>query len=426
MSLILVGPSHIPRIRHALECVGLPKPAEQILYLGDGGFPIWNKDLYDKCCAEFKPGDSILLIAGDFRFGNSVLTDDNCDLTKTCFFNGHTHVKRELCSIENDKLMKNLCLRALAKWKSRFGESIVILHWTLAMRTVKNRLSKLHTDIHGKYEHPTWNIDESVFSQEIPGLESLQSTSELSTCNKLVIDNDLHPSTLGYLYIIANAAFADHNKSLGAAKSIYMAGINSFTAALSNHSLPKCLFAGPSKCLTTILATLPAATQTSLSRLGFDFQKPNALLDLDTIKQYDKIIYLSDEKIPDQGSLKRLASEKPAPFSGMNCQVQVLYWDALATQVMQWRARNQRSAPTGMIERNLAYEIFSLYWNIDKDDFRFEAVDRHVEFGAGGTVTLWGVLETLRTAAGFKDSAIVEKALAAMHAEANRQNLCLP
>jgi len=427
MRLILVGPSHIPRIRHALEVVGLPRPVDEILYFGDGGFPVWKKSVFEQCCNEYRDGDKILLIVADFRFGNSILCDKSCNINDAVFFNGHTHVNRELCTLENDEQMKKLCVKALLKWKERFGDKLIILHWTLAMRTVKNRLSRQHVDSNGKYRHPVWNIDEPVFKTDVAGLSALQTTNELNICNSLTIDNDLHPSTLGYLYIIANTVTANHENSLMLAKTVYMAGINTLSSQLSNKPLQKTLFFGTSKVLNSITNAIPMSSRAALKVAGLEILKQGETLDsIIQIGNVKNLIYISDNVINDQVTLDKCISNIRKELSGItDTKISILFWDAIATQVMQWRARNQRNAPTGLIEKSLAANIFHTFWSGSPSTFEFQSIDRLVEYGAGGAPTFWGILSVLTTAANSTSNGISNAVINSMSISAKNQSLVL-
>lgn len=413
MRLILVGPSHIPRIRHALEVVGLPKPAQTIIYLGDGGFPIWKKSVFDDCCRQYQSGDKIILIAADFRFGNSITKDLPANFEDASFFDGYTHVTRDLCTVKNDNLLKDLCVRSLHSWKSQFGSSLTILHWTLAMRTVKNRLGKQHVDETGKYLHPVWNISESSFSGEVAGLAAVQHAEDLSAYSNLTIDNDLHPSTLGYLYISAISVFGTHDKSLAAAKSIYMSGINHLTSELSRGIHPRTLLFGTSKLLQTIITALPFSSRKSLSEAGLDILNRGEQIDASLAEKYEKLVYLSDQAL-DSCQAVDSANNVLKRLTPIDENVRILYWEALATQVMQWRARNQRGVGTGLVENKLASEIYHTFWKKPSFEFDFKSINRLVEHGAGGSCTLWGVLTILTTSLDCNSFSIAEAALRSM------------
>lgn len=425
MRLILVGPSHIPRIQHALEKVGLPKPVPEIVYLGDGGFPIWKKSVFDQCCKIYQEGDRILLIAADFRFGNSIIDNPPHNLESHNFFDGFTHVKRELCTAENDVALKQLCLRSLNEWKSTFGKSLTILHWTLAMRTVKNRISKQHVNENGIYSHPIWNICDADFATEVAGLANLQHSGDLSTCEKLTIDNDLHPSTLGYLYINAIAANYDHEQSLNKAKSIYMAGVNKLTSELVNKSKSKCLFFGTSKLLQTILSALPINSRKTLSKVGLEFLQPGEQPDSLLAANYDKLVYFSGAVLDSSLSLSNSIKAIKEEFSALHNNVQVLHWETLTTQVLQWRARNQRGAGTGLIEKNFASETYHEFWPKEFAEYSFDTIDRLVEFGAGGSCTFWGILAILTASVDCRTSKLAESVLVSMHQAAKQLHMDL-
>jgi hypothetical protein len=295
------------------------------------------------------------------------------------------------------------------------------------MRTVKNRLSRQHIDSNNKYNHPVWNIDDPIFRMDVSGLSSLQTTHELNIINSLTIDNDLHPSTLGYLYIIANAVTADHEKSLTLAKTVYMAGINSLSANLTKKPTQKYLFCGTSKVLTSLLNVLPISLRTALSAAGIDILAPGEIPESHSQKgQIENLMYITDHKIDDQESLNKCIADIHKKLSDTaSAKISILFWDALATQVMQWRARNLRNAPTGLTEKHLAANTFYAFWPERSPNFDFHLIDRLIEHGAGGAPTFWGVLSILTRAGNTASDDISNAAMDAMRRSAESHSLVL-
>lgn len=427
MRLILVGPSHIPRIRHALEVVRLPRPADEILYLGDGGFPIWKKSVFEQCRTEYRKGDTILLIVADFRFGNSILEDESYNISDSVFFDGHTHVKRDLCTLDNDERMKTLCVNAINGWSKQFGDGLIVFHWTLAMRTVKNRLSRQHIDSQGKYHHPVWNIDDPVFRSDVTGLSALQTSNDLGIFNSLTIDNDLHPSTLGYLYIIAYATTEDHETALSLAKTIYMAGINTLSTKFYSVPPKRCVICGTSKVISSLLKMLPLISRNRLSAAGIDIIAPEEVLQtIISRNDISKILYISSDPISNQEDLTVSIAQINNKIKGsLNVKLDILFWDAIATHVMQWRARSHRNAPTGLIEKKLAANIFRTFWSEPASDFEFQTIDRLIEYGAGGAPTFWGILSILNKTADTPSDDIPNAVMNDMRASAAKNSLVL-
>lgn len=387
MKLFLVGPSHIPRIRHAIENVGIPRPSKEIIYLGDGGYPLWTKSVFERCCTDFQPGDTILLIVADFRFGNSILMSQDNLTIENLFLDGYTHVKKELCTPDNDVKMKKRCLDALLIWKKHFGEDLVIFHWTLAMRTVKNRQARIHINKEGKYTHPTWNINEPAMLGNVNHLEDIQISSELDICNAMMIDNDLHPSSLGYLYINGIVHYRDHNRAIASARSIYMAGLNALTSKLKKLSTQRTLICGNSSALIKLKKAIPLSTLRALSELGIVFRFD--IQDLSTAQElvpFEQIIFLSNRQL-DSGSNQDFTLSSA---SSGTPEIVMFPWDAFATSVMQWRARNHRGLPTGMREKFFASEILHLL-TPQEEPFEFSEFDRVIEHGAGGAPTAWAL-----------------------------------
>ena len=425
MRLILVGPSHIPRIRHALEVVLLPRPTTDIIYLGDGGYPIWNKTVYEKCLNEYRPGDKILLIVADFRFGNGILEETDATLDNNVFIDGHTHVKRELCTPFYDNKMKTHCVRALIAWKKQFGSDLTVFHWTLAMRTVKNRRSKQHI-YNSAYRHPVWNINEHFFNLDVTGLSNVQTCPEpeLNIFDSLTIDNDLHPSNLGYLYISAVSVTADHESALKIAKTVYMAAMNNFASELIRSKSQTCILCGPSDVLAKLRSSIPLSVQKKLLESGISIHEPGPLPSLDKINDVQKIIYISDLSIPDEKTLTESCHKLLKDFpQSIRSNVSILFWNAIAIQTMQWRARNLRNAPTGSIEKTLAAKTFHCFWPEADYAFDYAKIDRMIEYGAGGAPTLWGIIAVISNACGRNTDKVGASTMNAMYTASEKCNL---
>ena len=426
MRLILVGPSHIPRLRHAIEVVGLPRPAEEISYFGDGGFPIWNKSIFQECRKVHRPGDRILLIVSDFRFGNSILTKKSSNTLNEIFIDGYTHVSKDLCTPKIDEKMKERCIQALQIWKHQFGDDLIIFHWTLAMRTLKNRLIKNHTNTDGIYRHPIWNIDKDNLQDNVKGLSELQTSTDLQACESLTIDNDLHPSTLGYFYINAIAVTADHYRSLRIAKSIYMAGLNSLVSSLKTQNSQKTLITGSSNFLKNLIRAIPLSCQKILEAEGISLENTSSPNRVSEDKSYNRIIHISQTKVTNQTTIEEATENILAAYpDNIKTNVSILFWDSLATQVMQWRARKLRNKPTGMIETKHSERIFNLFWNRNDFEFSYREIDRLVEYGAGGVPTIYGIFMVLASLPSTQPSVIVATALSEFNKAATSHNIKL-
>jgi hypothetical protein len=423
MTLVLVGPSHIPRLRHALEIVGLPRPTKEIVYLGDGGYPVWNKEAFDECCEIVSPSDQILLIIADFRFGNSILSNDNVEANGEILQSGHTHIKRELCTVEADHIMKKRCIDAIAIWKHKFGSNLTILHWTLAMRTVKNRILGHHVDSSGVYRHPVWNVDDAAFSEDINELSLIQHDSDLSSYDAFTIDNDLHPSTLGYLYITSYAVIGKHSLASDNARKIYLSGINALISSIAGGPLQGCILCGNSSAISTIKSAMPISARSFLSKLHIEMISPRKgppFTDAAGALTTDRIVFISNSPVSNEQDVSEAEDKILATFATeLRTKVVILFWDALAMRIMQWRARTQRSLKTNSNEQLFVLQLFKKFWRSESQNANFYQLDKLIEYGAGGSPTFWGICQILTQASCINNNGASNSALRAMQIAAN-------
>lgn len=418
MRLIFVGPSHIPRIKHAFEVVKLPCKSSGNLYIGDGGFPIWKKSLMDECLKSYRPGDRVIIIFPDFRFGNKILKS-NFSFERNVFYDGFTHVDRELCSIEHDKKMRELCVKALIEWRKLLGGDLVILHWTLAMRTIKNRINKRYTNSDGVYLHPTWNLTDNDLQGDVYGLSELQTSNNIQLCNMLTLDNDLHPSTLGFLYIANIAVRPDHNIALLRAQKNYMSGMNFLVDKLKKSSTCKAVICGDSILIKFLEKFIPLSIRESLIKIGINIvsSMPSSLnlkeSSVNIILVSKSVINTMDDFEKERRSLlTSIANVKP---------VSIIFWESITKQVMGWRARKSRKIPSQVNDLKISKELFNSVWTSNGGGFSFAELDRFVEYGAGGVPTIWAVMKIIALAYDFdKSSFIADGVMAAMEESFNK------
>jgi hypothetical protein len=238
---------------------------------------------------------------------------------------------------------------------------------------------------------------------DVANLRELQTSDELDICNALMIDNDLHPSTLGYLYINGAALYRDHKLAVASARSIYMAGINALISQFTAHSTAKTLICGDSSAVASLKRAVPLGTLKTLSGLGVELRPE--IKDLGSalqVESVERIIFMST-KILDVGSDEDLAYLRSGPREE---KVTVFFWNTLATLTMQWRARNQRGLPTGLREKMFAKEILGRLLS-SQESFDFNEYDRLIEHGAGGAPTAWALFLILAHTQGPKSAKLL-------------------
>lgn len=196
MKNIIAGPSHVVRMQHAVANRNLAINVNSLEFIGLGGAPTWNPILFNKVKSTYSLGDNVSLIVGDFRFGNSIM-QDGIDIAEA--EKNYINVHREFISPAEDTKMYAYFIRGLENWKSHF-KYLNAIPWTLIMRRAENLSIGIHLDDKGFYQHPSYNEHDVI---------SLYCDKSYLRClsvpyrllNAFYIDSDLHPSTLGYMFL---------------------------------------------------------------------------------------------------------------------------------------------------------------------------------------------------------------------------------
>ncbi len=90
-------------------------------------------------------------------------------------------------------------LKGLDRWKSSYN-GLYVIPWTLIMRRAENLKFSIHINTNMEYRHPVYNDfdlikkycdDDFIKCLSIP----------FNILNDFYIDSDLHPSTLGYMFL---------------------------------------------------------------------------------------------------------------------------------------------------------------------------------------------------------------------------------
>lgn len=196
MKTIIVGPSHVVRWEHAVKSGSIDAPFTGVVFVGLGEAPIWSKELLDKVSNIYNEGDRIIIVMGDFRFGNNVFERPGAN--DELFVTGFRNISKDFINEGNDKFLINKSLEALNFWHARYGDSISVIHWTLVMRSAEDRSKNKYVDSQGTYKHPLYDglriIKESNFSCDI----SPSFYVPPYELHRYYIDDDLHPSPKGY------------------------------------------------------------------------------------------------------------------------------------------------------------------------------------------------------------------------------------
>lgn len=177
-------------------------PLDWKSYIGLGGAPVWHKSLLRRAAEVAGLDGHVVVIVGDFRFGNSVLLEDPTPSEST--LDGFTGIARDAMSVEDDFSMLSRSMRGIAEWNDAFGPRARYVFWDLFGRQVNDRLAGSHI-ANGPYRHPVFNYDEVV--QSLPGFNVIDLAPLLRLpmheVSRLLIDNSNDPSQVGYLLLNA-------------------------------------------------------------------------------------------------------------------------------------------------------------------------------------------------------------------------------
>lgn len=247
---LVIGPSHILRILHQIKYSILPTLPENIVLFGNAGMPIWHPMIEEHL--NNNEYDQILVIVGDFRFGNKIFKG----LPNDKIFG----IDRELINYENDQTLLEKSLVALRYLVNTY-EGVRLLFWDLIIREWRNIINQKYYTNQGIYSHPTWNYNE-ISKEFEPFIISINFLMK-QTKDIITIDSSNHPSIYGYLILykaIQMTRKKEFNESMEnfftTAKEIFLRKINSLplvntllvcddsicrylTKNFNNESLPK-------------------------------------------------------------------------------------------------------------------------------------------------------------------------------------------
>jgi hypothetical protein len=216
----VVGPSHVTRWERLVRIGALPSLPGGMAFIHAPGAPLWDLTLFERAQREAAdPASRVLLVVGDFRFGNGII-GSAAAASADPFASGFSHVDHDKISPVNDQLMLERCQAALARWRQAFGARLRIVHWTLAMRAIVDRKAGRHVDADGRYCHPTWSLA-ALTPPGDPVVPDLGDCLRLppATFAECILDNDVHPSAIGYALIGHLAAGLPLAAALAAAQA---------------------------------------------------------------------------------------------------------------------------------------------------------------------------------------------------------------
>jgi len=243
--LVIAGPSYVERWLDTVSKRVLEPPTKGTSFVGYPAHPVWSPRIWQDVGSVFVPNKSkIIVIVGDFRFGNNICGDKNKGVNFP--FSGDQYgIDRSYISPSYDREMRERCMAALEAYVNAYGAAVKFIFWALAGRQIMDMLLKRHIDQDGKYRHPVWETDHlhSCFSNNIIDLRRLHDQPIADTI-RLFIDDDLHHSFAGYRFLeklsVSGESVADSLRfALGESDSLLAnsIGLGSISGIITGRSI---------------------------------------------------------------------------------------------------------------------------------------------------------------------------------------------
>jgi len=200
----LFGPSHVNRIQKYLNDQILVVNETYFLF-GIAGAPVWNLDFSQKIDELSSSCQRLVVMVGDFRFGNSIIEDIKGGSHQE-LVNNYIGINKKYLDAESSLILKEKCMNAIQKLEERHTGKIYFLFWDLAFRQVLDRLDGKYITNGGKYNHPFFNYSSDVnsvlkTSDHLIDIEYILSIS-MHKARRLIIDRSCHPSWIGCNFIL--------------------------------------------------------------------------------------------------------------------------------------------------------------------------------------------------------------------------------
>ncbi|CAO4144795.1 hypothetical protein LPLAFNJD_LOCUS1782 [Methylorubrum aminovorans] len=385
---IIVGPSHAVRWKKLRLEMGVMRPASTDSLVGFGGAPLWSKRNLELARTLSEMNDRILMIVGDFRFGNPICLEDK--EPAELFVDGFSGISQSAVTPFNDMWMFKRAMRALDAWQRQFPGRLRFMFWDLFCRQVQDRLVGRYVDDNA-YRHPTWEltaVEEQKKSLPIISMSPLLS-EPMHQAMRLFIDSSSHPSHAGYLFI--NKVFFENMDTLQAYKEAN-AEVLYDIIALVEHGRTfldnPIVLIGRSVWLNTLMRYLGRHGVERMAKAGIKLVSLNPVLghppaDMQALYATDpsKPLYVisgsgaADDIIP-------YIADAPDTFRSTLAAAKFFAWEANCADIIG--ARTERPAFTcrkeGNVYRSLAADIR----------------DEHVELGQNAEPTMSGIMMLLK------------------------------
>lgn len=381
---IIIGPSHMVRWAQHVTNGLLHHPKEPAHLIGFGGAPVWSSRLFTRAQNECPEGTKILLMVGDFRFGNDVALNPSRD-SLPIFLPNLSGINAKAITPDNDNYMRERAHRAIEAWNNHFKNQIHFIFWDLFCRQIQDRLAGRH--IHNKeYHHPHWNLGES--QGRIPAVKLIDMSPLLKLpmheAMRLFIDPSSHPSQIGYLTITNcfNHGTDSRTAFNKAVHEVETSLLSSATRLVSREKRP-ILLCGRSVWLDTLLRYLGQTGREKLSKIGIQILTSNVQIghSKDPVKPLFKGVKYRRIFISDDGDQTKISAEFHQQLSEYGADpISSIAWEASCFEIIS----DRNETPLSLHDKSYSKTDFSHCLNI---------VDADTELGPYGYPTLGGILK---------------------------------
>ncbi|WP_247960929.1 hypothetical protein [Ensifer sesbaniae] len=322
-----------------------------------------------------------MLIVADFRFGNAIV--GSSPLPSSLFVDGYRNVSREYLDSSTDELLLAKCSAALSQWRETFGEKLLVIHWTGLARRNEDMLRGKYVS-NGVYRHPTWNFD-GLESEDISAL----AKAPLEVIRALYVDDNLHPSALGFRYLELRGKLTPPAEALRDSIRWIEERVRSFLRSPHREAV---LVTGDSVWVKSAVRLLYGRPLATLSQSGV-YIKP---LTFDEITKFtrdhavNKVVFVTDQGPHREQFMASCfdAIERRISSGGQRVQVTLFPWAAIAREVVSRRHRDLLHLATPDFPT-----LIKWLRTMQVDQFLDQAVDfdKNVDLGEELIPTLEGI-----------------------------------
>ncbi|MCI0910751.1 hypothetical protein [Pseudomonas putida] len=377
----IVGPSHMVRWGQHVKNGLLTRPPQESDLIGFGGAPVWSQRLLESTKKACSDDTKILLMVGDFRFGNEISLHPARD-SLPLFLPNHSGINAKAIKPENDEFMLKRSLAAISAWDKTFNNKIHFIFWDLFCRQVQDRLAGRHIKAKA-YNHPHWNLADIQANVSTAKLIDLSPLLKLPMheAMRLFIDPSSHPSHIGYL-MITNCFYynTDARTSFNkAVRDVERIIFDSAAQLVRRKNTPILIF-GQSVWLDTLLRYLGPSGLEKIEKIGIKIVSINPQIGHAQSVNVAAISHHSHFKvfISDDGKQPTipLALEQLVDWS--HGAASHIVWEASCAQTII----NRRETPQSLHNKN---------YSATRTSHTIDISDSDIELGPFGYPTITGL-----------------------------------